>query len=158
MFNRFVLRTTAGITLLASAACGTIINGSKQNVSFSSTPGGATVFVDNQQMGVTPVSLALSRKDHHNVRLELAGYQPYEVKLTRGVSGWVFGNLIFGGLPGLAIDAISGGLYKLSPDDVQATLVSGTAMRTGDGLVVLVVLSADPSWEKIGQMEPVAGF
>ena len=158
MFNRFVLRTTAGITLLATAACGTIINGSKQNVSFSSTPSGATVFVDNQQMGVTPVSLALSRKDSHDVRLELAGFQPYEIKLTRGISGWVFGNLIFGGIPGLAIDAISGGLYKLSPDDVQATLVSGTAMRTGDGLVVLVVLSADPSWEKIGQMEPAAGF
>lgn len=158
MFNRFVLRTAAGITFLATAACGTIINGSKQNVSFSSTPSGATVFVDNQQMGVTPVSLSLSRKDSHDVRLTLPGYQPYEMKLTRGISGWVFGNIIFGGVPGLVIDAVSGGLYKLSPDDVQATLVSGTAMHTGDGLVVLVVLSADPSWEKIGQLEPVAGF
>jgi hypothetical protein len=158
LFNRFALRTAAGITLLASAACGTIINGSKQNVSFASTPGGATVFVDNQQMGVTPVSLSLSRKDHHDVRLTLPGYQPYEIKLTRGLSGWTFGNIIFGGVPGVVIDAITGGLYKLSPDQVEAALVSGTAMRSGDGLVVRVVLSADPSWEKIGQLEPVAGF
>jgi hypothetical protein len=158
LFNRFALRTAAGITLLASAACGTIINSSKQNVSFASTPSGATVFVDNQQMGVTPVALSLSRKDHHNVRMELAGFQPYEIKLTRGLSGWAFGNIVFGGIPGLAIDAITGGLYKLSPDQVEATLASGTAMRTGDGLVVRVVLSADPSWEKIGQLEPVAGF
>ena len=145
--------------LCSLSACASIMHGSNQDVSFSSSPTGATVFVDNQQLGVTPVTAKLSRKDHHMVRLEMAGYQPYETKITRGVSGWVWGNLIFGGIPGLAIDAITGGLYKLTPENVEGTLVSGRTSlvpAATDELQIRVVMFADPSWEKIGQLEPVA--
>jgi hypothetical protein len=151
--RKFIVVTAA---LCSLSACATIMHGSNQDVSFSSSPTGATVFVDNQQLGVTPVTVKLSRKDHHMVRLEMAGYQPYETKLTRGVSGWVWGNLVFGGIPGLAIDAMTGGLYKLTPENVEATLVGRTALspRT-DELQIRIVLFPDPQWEKIGQMEPV---
>ena len=47
-------------------------------------------------------------------------------------------------------DAITGGLYRLTPEDVQGTLTTRTAMS--DVMMVRVVLSADPSWEKIGQL------
>jgi hypothetical protein len=144
-------KPVAMLGLLLMGGCATLMQGSKQNVGFSSTPSGATIFVDNQQMGVTPATVALKRKSNHTVRLELAGYQPYEVALSRKTSGWVWGNLVFGGIPGLAVDAISGGLYKLTPEDVQGTLAaSGTAMN--DVMVVRVVLAADPTWEKIGQL------
>lgn len=144
--------------LCSLSACASIMHGSNQDVAFSSSPSGATVFVDNQQLGVTPVTAKLTRKDHHLVRLEMAGYQPYETKLTRGVSGWVWGNLLIGGLPGLAIDAITGGLYKLTPESVEGTLTAGRSARvpgSRDELQIRVVMFADPSWEKIGQLEPV---
>lgn len=48
-------------------------------------------------MGTTPVIAKLERKQSHLVRLELDGYQPYETTLTKSVSGWVWGNLVFGG-------------------------------------------------------------
>ncbi|MFL5382556.1 MAG: PEGA domain-containing protein [Longimicrobiaceae bacterium] len=147
------------VALVALTGCATIMHGSKQNVAFSSTPSGAQISVDNQNMGVTPASVPLTRKDKHTVRLTLAGYQPYELQLERKTSGWVWGNLLFGGIPGLAVDAITGSMYKLSPEEVNATLAQGgTAMRTGDTLIVRVVLSADPSWQKIGQLTPSAGF
>lgn len=153
------MRRFIALSLVAASlsGCATIMHGSSQPVGISSNPTGAQVFVDNQVMGVTPVTATLSRKDHHTVRVEMPGYAPYEMKLTRGMSGWVWGNLIFGGIPGLAIDAITGGLYKLTPDEVNASLTRPTALRGGDALMIAVVLSPDPSWEKIGQMEPVAG-
>jgi uncharacterized protein YceK len=153
------MRRFIALSLVAASlsGCATIMHGGSQPVGISSNPTGAQVFVDNQVMGVTPVTATLSRKDHHTVRVEMPGYAPYEMKLTRGMSGWVWGNLIFGGIPGRAIDAITGGLYKLTPDEVNASLTRPTALRGGDALMIAVVLSPDPSWEKIGQMEPVAG-
>ena len=141
------------VSVLASlmmAGCATIMQGSKQQVGISSSPSGATIFVDDQRVGTTPATVPLARKSAHTVRLELAGYQPYEIALSRRTSGWVWGNLVFGGLPGLAVDAITGGLYRLTPEDVQGTLTTRTAMS--DVMMVRVVLSADPSWEKIGQL------
>jgi len=38
-----------------------------------------------------PVIADLSRKDHHIVKIELDGYQPFEATVTRRVSGWVLG-------------------------------------------------------------------
>jgi hypothetical protein len=146
------------VALAALAGCATIMQGSKQNVGISSSPTGAQITVDNQAMGVTPVTVPLSRKDSHTVKLALAGYQPYELQLSRKTSGWVWGNLAFGGLPGLAVDAITGAMYKLTPEDVNGTLAQGTAMRRGDNLIVRVVLSPDPSWQKIGQLTPASGF
>jgi len=141
--------------LVLSTGCATIMQGSHQNVGIASTPTGATIMVDNQQMGITPATVRLTRKDNHVVKLQLAGYQPYEIPLARKTSGWVWGNLVFGGIPGLAIDAISGGLYKLTPEDVNATLAAGqTSMSVDrrDQMVIAVVLAPQPGWEKIGQL------
>jgi uncharacterized protein YceK len=153
------MRRFIALTLVAASlsGCATIMHGGNQPVGFSSTPSGAQVYVDNQVVGVTPVTATLSRKDQHVVRVEMQGYAPYEMRLNRGMSGWVWGNLLIGGIPGLAIDAISGAIYKLTPTEVNASLTRPTALLNGDALMIAVVLSPDPSWEKIGQMEPVAG-
>jgi hypothetical protein len=144
--------------LAALAACGSIIHGGSQGIGFQSNPTNATVSVDNQPKGNTPVVVSLSRKDTHLVRMELAGYQPYEATITRSVSGWVWGNLIFGGLPGLAIDAITGGLYKLSPDQITAQFLKQNAsvQKSKDGLAVFVVLKPEADWQLIGQLEPIS--
>jgi hypothetical protein len=34
-------------------------------------------------------------------------------------SGWVWGNIAFGGLIGLGVDFISGGAYQLYPDNLR---------------------------------------
>jgi hypothetical protein len=105
--------------------------------------------------GVTPVIADLKRKDNHVIRVTLEGYQPFEMALTRSVSGWVWGNLVFGGLPGLAIDAITGGLYKLSPEQVTAQLQHDDAqVATGDDLLlVTVVMRPEPGMERIGTLQ-----
>lgn len=143
-----------GLWLVAPlvAACATIMQGTSQEVSVASTPTGARVLVDGNAVGTTPYVANLRRKDKHVIRVELEGYQPYEIALSRATSGWVWGNLVFGGIPGLAIDAISGGLYKLKPEEINATLAQqGSSIeRQGDALVLAVVLSPNPEWERIG--------
>ena len=71
------------------------------------------------------------------------------------MSGWVVGNILFGGLIGLAIDAISGGMYKLSPAQVSAQLATAEMSQalSDDGLYIFVVLSPEPTWELIDNLE-----
>ena len=139
------------------SGCASIMHGTRQDIGISSTPTGASVSVDGQIKGTTPVAVNLSRKDIHTVKVELPGYLPFEAKITRHVSGWVWGNIIFGGLIGLAVDAITGGLYKLSPEQLQAALREENAtgmISDGNVIYVAVVLQPDPSWEQIGRLIP----
>lgn len=138
--------------LLSLTGCATIMHGTTQGVGLSSNPSNARITVNNQPMGTTPTVLKLSRKDNHIVRMELDGYQPFEATLTRSTSGWVFGNIVFGGLIGLAVDAMSGGLYKLTPEQVTAQMASGAAGQSGDGLFLTVVMTPEAGWVKVGQL------
>jgi hypothetical protein len=56
------------------------------------------------------------------LKAELPGYAPYEMAFTKSVSGWVWGKVLFGGLIGLGVDAISGGLYYLTPEQVMGEM------------------------------------
>lgn len=144
---------TLAIILLFSQACGTIMQGSTQQVGISSNPSNASVTINGQNHGNTPMIIDLKRKDSHMVKIELDGYQPYETNLTRSTSGWVWGNIVFGGLIGLVVDASAGGMYKLTPDQIDSELRSAHAEAlSNDGLFIAVVLKADPSWEKIGSL------
>ncbi|MCH8245992.1 MAG: PEGA domain-containing protein [Bacteroidetes bacterium] len=136
------------------AGCATIMHGTTQDVSISSQPTGATITIDGQTYGTTPVVADLKRKDKHMIRIELEGYEPYEIGLGRKTSGWVWGNIVFGGLIGLAVDAITGGLYKISPDQVEANLRRPlSASNSGDMISITVVLNSQPGWERIGQLQ-----
>lgn len=149
--------TVVAVVLLAGviSACATIMHGSSQELSVASTPTGARVLVDGSEAGKTPFVANLKRKDKHVIRIEMDGYQPFEMPIVRATSGWVWGNLVFGGIPGLAVDAITGGLYKLKPEEVNATLANQTAsVASGnDYLVVAVVLRPEAGWQKVGQLE-----
>ena len=134
------------------AGCATIMHGTKQEVGVSSSPTNAKVTVDNMPLGNTPVIANLKRGENHLVKIELEAYAPYETTLTTKVSGWVWGNIVFGGLIGLAVDAISGGLYALTPEQISATLSKQTATTKGGVLEVFVVLKPDAGWKKIGQL------
>jgi hypothetical protein len=146
---------SGGFTLLQLTGCATIVHGTRQEVGISSTPTGATVMIDNNDVGVTPVVSKLTRKQNHIVKIQLAGYQPFETTLTHSVSGWVWGNLAFGGLIGLVVDASSGGIYKLNPEQVEGQLQAGhaSATRTADGIYVFAVLTAQADWAKVAQLQ-----
>ena len=142
------------ITLLLIASCCTIMLTPEQDVGISSNPSGAKVLIDGRDMGTTPMTVSLARKNTHSVKVELDGFMPYEIHLTKSTSGWVFGNIIFGGIIGLIIDMSNGALYELTPEDIQANLIkSDTGMLDDDTLYIAFTMKPHPSWEKIGNLE-----
>ena len=71
------------------------------------------------------------------------------------MSGWVWGNILFGGIIGLIVDASTGAMYKLTPEQVEASLKANPkaiSQVKGEGLILAVALAPDPSWQKIAQL------
>ena len=145
----------AAVALLALPACGTIVNGSTQQISIQSNPSGAVIAVDGVRNAQTPATLALSRKSGHAVEITLDGYRPFQMQIQRGTSGWVWGNIVFGGLIGLVVDASTGGMYKLTPEQIAAQLQSSDAdVRVeNDQVYLFVTLATDPEWELVGWLD-----
>lgn len=148
---------TACVLLLPG--CASIMQGTSQQIAVGSSPTGARVTIDSAARGTTPVLVDLKRKDNHLIKVEADGFEPYEMALSRSVSGWVWGNIVFGGVVGLAVDAITGGMYKLSPEQVTAQLASSGARvaMEGDRLLLTVVLAPEPGWERVGMLEREGG-
>lgn len=154
--RKTIISSSLALALLTTS-CATIVSGSKQNVKFSSNPSTATIFIDEVEVGKTPFEIKLARKSEHSVMLKLEGYQTYETKLTKKFNAWFLGNILIGGLIGIIIDPITGAMYNLSPDQVDAQMNKGTAFRSnGKDVYIAIALNIDPSWKKVGQLEKVA--
>lgn len=163
--TKLICSTALSLTFLFSS-CASIIHGPTQSVSFASQPSGAKIWIDGKDYGATPKSVDLRRKGRlkgeistkkeYSVKVELEGFYPYEVKLQREMDGWFLGNILFGGLIGIIIDASNGAMYKLNPSQVVAQMgrtTSSNLTEQNDILYVAVTLQPDPSWERIGTLE-----
>ena len=157
----------SSLVILMMSSCASIIHGPTQTVDFSSQPSGATITIDGKEYGNTPQAIELrrkgrekgdkSKKQMYDVKVALDGYYPYELKIKREMDGWFLGNILFGGLIGIIVDASNGAMYKLAPDQIIAQMNKSTAMNNEDKdkIYFAVTLEIDPSWEKIGQMNKV---
>ena len=158
MLNIF-FKTTLISIIVGIVGCASIMHGTTQDVGISSNPSSAKVWANGQELGKTPLNTKLTRKDNHIIKIELDGYEPYETTFTRSVSGWVWGNIVIGGLIGLAIDGISGGLYKLTPEQITAELREkksvGQEGARGDNIHIFVALKPKEGWVKVGQLKAI---
>jgi hypothetical protein len=69
---------------LLAPGCATLTRKRTQRIPVTSSPEGATVIVNGAKQGVTPLELSLSRLAKSQViRIECAGYNPYEIQLKR---------------------------------------------------------------------------
>lgn len=105
------------------AGCATIIHGRMQQVSVATTPSGAFVTATGGQQITTPGVLTLDRGvPAHILHVEKQGYEPIDIKLKRGFDGWLLGNILIGGIPGIIIDFVSGSAYAIYPSQVDTVL------------------------------------
>lgn len=111
------------LVLLYMTGCASMVNSTRQEISISANQMGAQAKSDSGLMCNTPCSLDLSRKMSHIITVEKEGYESINVTINNSVSGWIAGNILFGGLIGLVIDFVSGGAYKLQPETVEANLI-----------------------------------
>lgn len=123
--------------LLALAAlllpgCATIVTGgSNQNLTVSTNPAGASCRVEREGAAVgiispTPGTLRIEKSRHDlEVTCERAGHDATKVKHTSDFIPATFGNIIVGGLIGVAVDAISGANFSYPSELVVNLQVTG---------------------------------
>jgi len=64
----------AAASLAIFAGCASFEKGSPQEVSILSFPTAASVYIDGEAAGVTPMTVSLPRKVNHEIRLEKSGF------------------------------------------------------------------------------------
>jgi hypothetical protein len=79
--------------------------------------------IDNQQQAITPATLELARSQNHTFLFKKDGYQDDSFSITSSTSGWVWGNVLLGGIIGGVVDLATGAARKLSHDAIHVTLV-----------------------------------
>ena len=108
--------------LLLYAGCATVTTGTTQRVPVTTNPSGATVDVNTGYHGTTPCSFDLERNKNHILDITKAGYKQTQVVLRKTVCGSTAGNLLVGGVIGVGVDAMSGAIFKLTPEEVHVEL------------------------------------
>lgn len=78
--------------------------------------------VDGKDSYTTPVRISMKRNRDHEFRFSKDGYKTQIIKITHAISGAFCGNVFLGGPVGMALDSLSGAMYKLVPGDVHAVL------------------------------------
>lgn len=112
----------------ALAGCATITKGTDDLVTIDTEPDGAqcVLFTDKGQVAVinpTPGSIKVPKsKRDLSVRCELDGYFPTEGVIASSFQAMTIGNVLFGGIIGVAIDAGSGAMHKYE-SGVTITLI-----------------------------------
>lgn len=116
-----MIRPMALIALLFLPACATITQGSTDTVTVDTRPPGAvcTITQNGQTVAVinpTPGSMVVPKsKNDLAVDCEKDGFNRSAGLLASEFEAMTFGNIIFGGVVGVAVDAASGALNEYPP-------------------------------------------
>lgn len=120
----------SGLSLLAG--CASIVDGNKYPVQIDSEPRGAAYSIANQHgkvisQGTTPDMVTLPSNDgafdgeKYTFKFSRDGYEGKDVILDSGMNGWMWGNLLLGGLIGSTVDLSTGAAFDL-PTEARASL------------------------------------
>ena len=75
--------------VLCLCGCASLVSGPNQHIPITSNPPGATVKINGDVKGTTPLAVDLKRTQYHSISIELAGYHPYQIETTKGVNPWL---------------------------------------------------------------------
>lgn len=133
---RYIKAVIAALSLLGLSGCATITKGTSQTVTVNTAPPGAmcTLSRDSNTIAVvnpTPGSIMVEKdKDAISVICKKEGYQDNAGTLASEFQGMTLGNIVFGGLIGVAIDAGSGAMNHYPPM-VTVTMIPASFESTG---------------------------
>jgi len=127
----------------ALSGCASIISRSSYPVAIDSAPSGVSFYVTDSKgtrvhSGTTPSSVTLRTKagyfksQSYTIHLERPGLPTKEYVMHSNMDGWYWGNLLFGGLPGmLVVDPLTGAMFRL-PAEVMVPLDDSAADSAQD--------------------------
>ncbi len=128
ILNRIYYPVVLVLSAIVLNGCATITTGETQSITIDTLPPGATCTLtrDGQTLGVvesTPGSITVDKSEKFiDTRCSKEGYQEVSSAITPGAQGMTAGNILFGGIIGLMVDAGSGAAHQY-PEEVLIALV-----------------------------------
>ncbi len=115
--------------------CASVISGRRAEITINSEPSAAHVVVHNEKgenvaTAVTPTKVSLKRgkgffkKAHSYVAtIDKPGYEPAQVSIQSTLNPWIVGNVVLGGVIGIAADSATGAMWQLTPNEIDQRLI-----------------------------------
>ena len=109
------------IISLLMTSCATIFTGTKDRITFNSTPAGATIYKDGVEQCKTPCALRVKRSlGDTEMEYKLDGYETRLITLDKEFN--IVSVINLGNLLGWGIDALSGAVMKYDRKVYDITL------------------------------------
>ena len=135
--------------------CATIVGKDVFPVTINSNPDGAKIIVQDEKgknvfSGTTPTTVTLNAGESYfhaksyRITFSKPGYGEQYAEVKASISGWYFGNILFGGLIGmLIVDPVTGKMLKL-PTEVTANLSQQVSSNTNQPTLKVMTLGQVP--------------
>ena len=138
--NAALLVLMAIASILLTPNCATLTRSRTQRIPVTSSPVGATVVVNGQQQGVTPLEIRLARKKKGQViRIESPGYDPLEFRPQRKMSGGpIIANFFLGLIPGWGVTYLYAGARDINFETAELFIAWILSSAAFGGLFTLI--------------------
>jgi len=104
------------LILLCLSSCATIISGTTQSIVVNSNVPGATVSLNGQRIGSTPMTATVKRGNSTIMMVEKEGYISQTYVLPTSINLIFLVNIFTGGTTGTTTDLLSGAIYEYKPN------------------------------------------
>jgi hypothetical protein len=143
------------LPVLVLTGCASIVGKDAFPVTINSNPDGANIIIKDEKgksvfSGTTPTTVTLTAGESYfhaksyNITFSKPGYAEQYVEVKATLSGWYFGNILFGGLIGmLIVDPITGKMWKL-PADVSANMSQKLSSNQNQPTLQIMMLNQVP--------------
>ncbi len=99
------------ILLFVLSGCATVFTGVSDEITFTSKPDNAEVYVDHEKLGITPLIIDIDRELHDSdITFKLDKCDDANYKLVRIFNKWSLANITV--WPAWVVDALTGALMK----------------------------------------------
>ena len=100
--------------------CANIVHSPNQDLTITSQPETLCVTINGEPYGATPVVASLPRGKSYVVQVHKDNYMPYEMRVLPAFNQMIWGNLLFAGLIGMAVEGSANAAYEHAPSRVHA--------------------------------------
>ena len=108
----------AALVGIFASGCATLFSDTHEPVVIDSSPQGAVVELDGNEIGTTPLMINLSSDESYQVSVALNDQQRQVQTISSGIgAGWVILDILAGFVP-VVIDAATGAWYTLDTDQL----------------------------------------
>jgi hypothetical protein len=116
-----MIKSIASLMLLSFifTGCAGIIKGTDQTVTFTSEPTNATVMIDGQNRGRTPLTLKLKKNAYSTIMLKKDGFRTISRPLEKKYDGTALLNIFW---DSSTTDMITGAAYEYAPNSYHFEL------------------------------------